>query len=112
MKNKKPSQLIENKIYAAVAPITEEREASGAYRGNGHHLAQDITKAVSIALLSPNRRKVYDALTSVPTRVKDISKIIGRSSRTISSELVVMNKETLLVSFKQEGRFKLWYKNN
>jgi len=41
---------VKNSIYQAVSKITEEREANGSYRGNGHHLAQEITKAVEAAL--------------------------------------------------------------
>jgi NTP pyrophosphatase (non-canonical NTP hydrolase) len=41
---------MKNIIYQAVSKITEGREANGSYRGNGHHLAQEITDAVDAAL--------------------------------------------------------------
>ena len=37
---------ISNEIYNVVSKITEERERNGSYKGNGHHLAQEITDAV------------------------------------------------------------------
>jgi hypothetical protein len=43
----------DNKVYAAVVGICEEREALGSYTGNGHHLAQEITESVVNALIIP-----------------------------------------------------------
>jgi hypothetical protein len=41
---------LNNLVYEAVVGITEEREHNGSYRGNGHHLAQEITASVCKAL--------------------------------------------------------------
>ena len=41
-----------NIIYHAVSKITDERERNGSYKGNGHHLAQEITEAVVKAFVA------------------------------------------------------------
>lgn len=38
----KKKQLIENKIYAAIIGLCEEKEHEGAYRGNGHHFRKSM----------------------------------------------------------------------
>lgn len=43
---------ISNVIYNAIIGICEGREANGSYKGNGHHLAQEITEATVAALLN------------------------------------------------------------
>lgn len=43
---------ISNVIYNAIIGICEDREANGSYKGNGHHLAQEITEAIVKALLN------------------------------------------------------------
>jgi hypothetical protein len=52
MPNKKviKNSELSNLVYEAVVGITEEREHKGSYKGNGHHLAQEITAAVCKAL--------------------------------------------------------------
>lgn len=40
----------ENIVFKAVDKITSAREASGSYRGNSHHLSQEISTAVVAAL--------------------------------------------------------------
>lgn len=37
---------LQNKVYYETVKITEGREANGSYRGNGHHLAQEICEAI------------------------------------------------------------------
>lgn len=37
---------MENKIYAAIIAYCEELEHDKVYRGNGHHLAQNITRLI------------------------------------------------------------------
>jgi hypothetical protein len=44
-------QELNNLVYAAVIGITEGREHNGSYHGNGHHLAQEISEAVSDKLI-------------------------------------------------------------
>ena len=41
---------VENIVFKAVDEITSAREADGSYRGNSHHLSQEISKAVVAAL--------------------------------------------------------------
>lgn len=108
---KKVQRLKENRIYAAVASICEDRESIGAYRGNGHHLAQEITKAVSIALLSKQQRKIYDALNGTGLQTKEIAKLTGIPSKNVSTQLIQMSESTLLVSSKRKGRLRIWHKN-
>lgn len=43
--------VIENAIHAGAQEVCEAAEASGAYRGNGHHLAQDVARAVTAELV-------------------------------------------------------------
>lgn len=104
MKNKP----IENIIYAAVCPICEDRENGGSYKGNGHHLAQEITKAVSIALLPKAQRALYDALKSTPKSTREIATEVGMPSKTVSSVLYQMQQKTLLVHSTRKGKLKSW----
>ena len=43
---------LNNLVYQAVQPIVEGREHDGSYRGNGHHLAQEITEAICKAIVT------------------------------------------------------------
>lgn len=104
----KRKPIIENKVYAAIIGYCEGRE--GKPVGNGHHMAQDLCTLVSIGLLSKQQRKVFDALTTQPQKVKDISTTSGLPSKVVSSLLCVMDKTSLLVHFKKDRRFKLWHK--
>lgn len=108
---KKPVKLKENIIYAAVAPICEGRENEGSYKGNGHHLAQEITKAVTIALLPEQQKKVYDTLNGVGLKTGEIAEITNIHSKNVSTILIQLSKTTLLVSSKRKGKLRTWYKN-
>lgn len=104
----KRKPIIENQVYAAIIGYCEGREGNPV--GNGHHMAQDLCTLVAIGLLSKQQRKVFDALTTQPQKVKDISATCSLSSRVVSSILCLMCKQTLLVHFKKDRRFKLWHK--
>lgn len=107
---KKPP--MENEILNAVVGICEGREHSGEYKGDGFHLAQEITKAVTMALLPPTSRKVFDSLTNQPTKVDEIAAKCGVASNNVSTFLLRMRRQTTLVSSNRQGRFHLWYKIN
>jgi predicted transcriptional regulator len=109
---KKRQQPIENKIYASIIGVCEGREKSGSYRGNGHHLARELTFKVSEALLARQQRKIYDAMSNTPMTSKDIGEKCGLSSKVVSAQIKRINDTTLLVSSKRDGRFKMWYKYN
>lgn len=102
---------IENRIYASISLHCEELENNRAYRGNGHHLAQRLTSMVAVGLLPKQQKKIYDALLiGVGKKVKDISKETKIPSKTVSAQLIQMQSKTLLISFKKDGKNKLWFK--
>lgn len=103
---------IENKIYASIVGVCEERESNGSYRGNGHHLAQELTIKISEALLARQQRRIYDVMSKTPTSSKDIGEKCGLSSKVVSAQIKRIKDTTLLISSKQKGRIKLWYKYN
>lgn len=111
MAKTKKKELIENKIYAAIIGLCEEKEHEGVYRGNGHHFAQQLVPLISEALLTKQQRKVYDALTTIPMPTKDIAKITKIPSKNVSAILIQMKENTLLVHSSQKTKkLKLWYK--
>lgn len=102
---------IENKIYAAIIGACEEKEANKSYRGNGHHLAQELTNLVSIGLLPKQQRIIYDALDTIGKTSKQLSMELGISSKNVSSQLKQMYESTLLINVKpSNNRIKIWAK--
>lgn len=108
--NKKSKQPIENKIYASIIGLCEELESKKTYKGNGHHLAQKLTVKISEGLLPKQQKAIYDVMTKTPMTSNDIGKKCNLSSKTISSQLKQIYETTLLIGFKSNGRFKLWFK--
>jgi hypothetical protein len=105
------TQILENVIYKSIIGHCEELESDRRYIGNGHHLAQELTKLVSIGLLPKEKRKIYDALTSKPQLTKEIAAKVDMPSKTVSAQLQQMYSTTLLVHFKVKNeRRKMWYK--
>jgi len=92
-----------NKIYRGLIAICEKREHDGAYHGNGHHLAQELTTSVLIELLPRNQRLLFDALTQTHQTAKQLSEKTGFDTKTVSSMLRAINKEGTLVTSKKEG---------
>ncbi len=107
MKKKPP---IENKIYASIIGLCEEKEANSMYRGNGHHLAQDLSVKVAEGLLPKQQRKIYDAMSKTPQTCKEIGAKCNFDSKIISAQLKQIHDGTLLIGFKTKGRIKLWYR--
>ena len=103
---------IENKIYASIILHCEEMENERTYRGNGHHLAQRLSKMVAEGLLTRQEKKIYDCLPeSGKMRARDIAKQIGMSTKMVSSILHRIGEKTLLVhSTSENKRRNLWYK--
>ena len=87
-----------NNIYRGLIGICEKREAEGAYKGNGHHLAQKLTVSVLIELLPKKQRKVYDALTRQPQTAKQIRKKTGIDTKEISVLVKQIQREGDLVA--------------
>lgn len=110
--NKKTSSQIENRIYLSIVGVCEVKEKNGSYRGNGHHLAQELTVKVSEALLARQQRRIYDAMSKTPSSSKDIGEKCGLSSKVVSAQIKRIKDNTLLISSKQNGKIKMWYKNN
>ena len=106
----KRKELIENVIYRSIIGLCEKKEHEGMYRGNGHHLAQELTKAVSEGMLPKQKKMIYDAMNGAPMKTIEIAKKVNLPSKNVSAQLKQMEKETLLVHFKKQGRFTLWYK--
>lgn len=111
-KQEKVKRPIENKIYASIIGICEGREHQGSYRGNGHHLAQELAVAVSIGLLPNQQRKLYDCLTKDYKSTKEISKETGIPSKNVSSQMRQMYEATLLIHKEQSGKLIKWRKNH
>lgn len=109
MKNKSP---IENKIYASIIGLCEEKENNGSYRGNGHHLAQDLCVKISQGLLATQQKAIYDAMSIVPQTSKEIGAKCNLASKNVSTQLKQMYDSTLLIGSKNKGRIKLWFRNH
>ncbi len=104
--------VIENDIYASIIGECERLEHDNLYKGNGHHLAQRLTKLVSAALLKGNQQTIYNALTTTPMSTRAIAKAIGMPSKIVSALLKQIKDNTLLVGSKNNGRLKSWYKTD
>lgn len=102
---------IENAIYSAVLGFCEENEMNGIIRKNGHHAAQKISHLVSKALLSPQRKKIYEVIEGEMTS-KEIADKLGMTSKSVSAILIAMKNTTLLISSKKRGiKITVWSKN-
>jgi hypothetical protein len=55
---------IQNVIFKAVDKVTSAREADGSYRGNSHHLSQEITTEVVAALQKKDCKRRMDEHTT------------------------------------------------
>lgn len=108
----KTPEVVENKIYRAVIGICEGREHNGSYKGNGHHLAQELCRAVSIELLAPQQRKIYDALHTTPQSTKQIAVLVNMEPKKVSAQLRNIDNYTLLISSNKKGKLRYWYKHS
>jgi hypothetical protein len=86
-KKKVKDSNLSNLVYGAVSKITEERENNGSYKGNGHHLAQEITEAVCEAVS-----------TEMPIIIKSKKKWYGlmRGKRAHAEILLILDSDHLL----------------
>lgn len=109
---KKQSSPIENKIYASIIGLCEEKENEGSYLGNGHHLAQVLCVKISEGLLPKQQKLIYDAMTGIPQTSKEIGVKCNLASKNVSTQLKQMYDSTLLIASKNKGRIKLWYRNH
>ncbi|MDM1294291.1 hypothetical protein HX021_08265 [Sphingobacterium sp. N143] len=104
--------MIENKIYHAIILRLEELEHKGAYNGNAHHLAQDLSKMVAIELLSKQQRQIYDELESSPycaVDAKYLSYATGLDSKNIASQIRQIQTKSNLIGIKKEGKNFKYY---
>jgi DNA-binding NarL/FixJ family response regulator len=101
---------IETKVYKSIISFCEQLEHKLTYRGNGHHLAQNLSTLVSEGLLSKQQKEIYDKLTKTPKSTKEISSELNLSTTHVSSQLIQMYSKTLLIHFKINKNKKLWYR--
>lgn len=105
--------MIENKIYSAIILRLEELEHKGAYNGNAHHLAQDLSKMIAIELLSKQQRFIYDELDKYrETAVtgKYLAYATGLDTKNIASQIQQIQKKTNLIGIVKEGKSFKYYK--
>jgi len=100
----------DNKIYAGLIAICEKRENDGSYKGNGHHLAQELTTAVLVELLPKKQRLLFDCLTNTYQTARQLAEKSGFNTKTVSSMLRAINKEGTLVVSKKENTKMFSYK--
>lgn len=93
-----------NKIYKSVIGECESLEHRGAYKGNGHHLAQRLTTMVLIGLLPKTQKRIYDALTMDYETTKTISEKTGLSTKFISSCMKQINSGGDLVMIDNSNK--------
>lgn len=89
-----------NEIYRAIIQPLEELESKKILSTNGHHLAQKLTKLISIELLPDNQKKIYEALSEEPQSAREIADKVNMSTKLVSAYLGTMEKDTLLVHSK------------
>lgn len=109
MKNK----IIETKIYRGIISKLYEKETNGLYLGDAHNLAQELSKLVSIELLSKQQRLIFDSLPEEGkdgVSCKDLSIKTKIASKNISSQIRQMMDKTLLIGFISEGKNKKYFK--
>lgn len=108
----KRRRIIESKIYMSIINLCEEKEHKGTYKGNAHQLAQELCMRVVEGLLPRQQKKIYATLERIPKTSKEIGMACKLSSRVVSSQLKQIDDSTSLVSSKNKGRIKLWYRYN
>ena len=102
---------LENVIYSSVIGICETLEAEKSYRGNGHHLAQKISRQLVIDLLPAQERKAYDQLSSTEwKKTYEIAEALDWFTTHTSAILFNIHRKTALISLKKEGHFCYWKK--
>jgi len=105
----KKKQLIENAIYASIIGECEGMEHDKRYRGNGHHLAQRLTYQISVGILPPQQKKIVGVMSRTPMLTKEIASLVKLKSSVVSAVLVQLEKNTLIVGSKRNGKLKSWY---
>jgi len=75
---------LNNVVYAAVSSITDARENNGSYKGNSHHLAQEITAAVCNAISTSKEpegkmTRMFKAHIKPGTKLQGLSRAMKES---------------------------------
>lgn len=109
-KRKITKQIIENKVYNSIIGVCENLVNDGAYKGDGHLLAQKLSVQIAISLLPPQQKKIYDAMSEQALPVGQIAKKCKLDSKLVSAQLQQINLRTNLISFKQDKKNKLWHR--
>ena len=100
-------QLKSNQIYQGLIGECERLEAVGAYKGNGHHLAQRLTVSVLVELLPKGQRELYDYLDGTFQTAKELADKAGLRTKFVSVYVKQMNEKGYLVIIKNvEGVVK------
>lgn len=105
-------ESISNRVYQALIGHCEDMEAKKIYKGNGHHLAQRLTRMVEAGLLSRQQRKIYSAVEHSFLKTRDIAEKCGLTTKVVSVQLSIICTTTdLLTCSKEPGvKVKLWKK--
>jgi DNA-binding CsgD family transcriptional regulator len=77
---------------------------------NPNSVAKKISSMVAVGLLTEQQRKVYDCLSDKPKDTNTISKETKVDSVQVAIHLKNIYRMTQLISFKMEGKRKLWFK--
>lgn len=96
--------MTEKRVLDAIASFRETNDMSWDNMG-------ELARFISAALLTPWRRKVYDALTDKPKTVQQIALEADIAPASVAAVLAYLLKETTLVAFKQQGNGKKWFKS-
>ena len=95
--------MIEIKIHEAILAFNRSGVA-------GRDSTKELAKAITIALLSPSKRKVYEILTGEPVQVGEIATKTDMNANVIAAMLHQLSQETTLVGYLQVGKNKRWFK--
>lgn len=107
MKPKKINQ----KIFNSIVDICKEFTDNTNKKKSPDYLAKKISVRVSEELLSKQQKKIYKTLTSNAAPVSMIAKKCKIESKHVSAQLQQMQQRTNLISFKKEGKNKLWHRS-
>lgn len=96
--------MVEKKVFDAIALFCETQQVCT-------DTARELTRDILVALLTPPRRKVYDALTNDPKSLSEIACEVNMTINNTYAVLYFLKKETTLVSYKGDGKRRVWFKS-
>lgn len=102
----------DNVIYSSIVGLCEEKEREGIYKGSGQQFAQEITKRISVALLPPGYRKIYNTLTESLKGTGEIAEELKMESKNVSTMLLMMHRNTTLILLEKHTKKGYRWKKN